>query len=206
MTQPQTAHWLDLTPAAASALPARLLDLRATLRDLALDQPGYGKRIDLVALPWQDFVHLEVLSLRRCKVAAALLGHPHLRTLRLKECEIVGVADVHVGGLMESIELLDCNAEIATLYLDGAALTALTLSQDEDAAESTFGVVRLACPGLQKLRVRSALPLKLVFTGDFPLLHAQGVDLEAEPYPRPTVDVEALTSPSAELRAAAARG
>ncbi len=192
----------DVSEASLPDVRARLLANAATLLHVTLVQPGFGRPLDLTDLPWHTLARLRNLSLQRFQVPASLLAHPTLESLRLVTCPIVGAESVHVGPSLAALELVDCNPEVATLHVDGPALTSFVLSQDEDAAESNFATVRFACPGLQALRFRAALAVDLVFVGPFPALAAANIQLQAGAYGGPVVDVSAAES--AALLAAAA--
>lgn len=187
-----TLSLLEISGTTAEAIAAQVQAHAAALREVTLSLKGYARHLDLSAFPWESLVQLESLTLRRFRVPAALLAHPHVRTLKLHECRIGAAAEVHTGPHLETLECIDCNPEVETLVIEGPKFTAFDFRQDQDAAESGFATVRFACPNLQSVHFRAEVPARLEFVGTFPLLRAENLRVTAGNFATPTLDVSAV--------------
>lgn len=184
-----TLTLLEISGITAEAIGAQLQAHASTLREVTLSLKGYARHLDLSAFPWESLVHLETVTLRRFRVPAALLAHLGVRTLKLHECRIGAAAEVHTGPHLETLEFIDCNPEVETLVIEGPKFTAFDFRQDQDAAESGFATLRLACPNLQALHFRAEVPARLEFVGTFPLLRAENLRVMAGQFATPALDV-----------------
>jgi hypothetical protein len=195
--QPAEALHLDDLSEVTSEQVQQLLEAHApALRGLHLGMKKYGRTVDLTAIAWKELSKLADVSLRRCIVPAELFQHPTLTRISLEECFTSQADEVVLGPKVESLKLIDSNPRVRKLKIENARFGFFTLSQDEDASESSFETIEFRSPTLMSVSHRAEYPTELVFVGEFPNLKSKNVKIEAGNYSRPSVDVSGVTPPS----------
>lgn len=183
-----------LRPATAAQISALWERIAATIVRLELHLCDGWTEID--AIDFAAAPRLTSLALTRVRVAASVLAHPTLETLKLQECFVgrgsAGQDELRVGPRLRSLTLSDCNVYVKRLIVEGESFAQFSLMLDEDAAEHSFENIVFRGPGITRVQHRAEWPTRIEFVGELPALKSAGVWIAAGNYSKPTVDVSGL--------------